>query len=161
MVAQHSAASTEFVAGFPFSLVVEVTGLGAVRFCHGSPRSDTEVVTPGTPADRFAELAAGVAEPTLVTGHTHLQFDRAVAGRRSVNPGSVGLPYHDGEPGLAYWALLGPDVVLRQTRYEVSEAVAAAARVGDPIADTIAELLTSPPSVAEVIADAEARVFSD
>ena len=161
MVARHSPASLAFVAGFPFSAVVEVAGLGPVRFCHGSPRSDTELVTPGTPASRFAALAAGIGERVLVTGHTHLQFDRRVAGRRSLNPGSVGLPFHDGEPGTAYWALLGPEVQLRSTRYDVTEAQRRCREVGDPASDTIIGLLAKPPSVAEVVAHAEQAVFSD
>lgn len=161
MVARHSPASVAFVAGFPFSAVIEVAGLGPVRFCHGSPRSDTELVTSGTPASRFAALAAGVGERVLVTGHTHLQFDRRVAGRRSINPGSVGLPYHDGGPGTAYWALLGPDVQLRSTRYDVTEAQRRCREVGDPAADTMIELLAAPPSVAEVTTHAEQAVFSD
>ena len=142
-------------------MVIEITGLGPVRFCHGSPRSDTEIVTPATPAERFAQLCAGVGEQVLVTGHTHLQFDRRVAGRRSVNPGSVGLPYHDGEPGTAYWALLGPDVTLRKTRYDIAAALAAGPGCGDPGAGKITELLTSPPSPAEIIAETEQLVFSD
>jgi predicted phosphodiesterase len=157
---RHSADSLAFVAAVPFSVVVEVTGLGPVRFCHGSPRSDTEIVTPATPPERFP-LCAGIDEQILVTGHTHLQFDRRVAGRRSVNPGSVGLPYHEGEPGAAYWALLGPDVELRQSRYDVTEAIAAGTRLGDPAAETIAGLLMSPPSPAEIMTDGERLVFSD
>jgi diadenosine tetraphosphatase ApaH/serine/threonine PP2A family protein phosphatase len=161
MPSRHSADSLAFVAAVPFSVVVEVTGLGPVRFCHGSPRSDTEVVTPATPPERFAQLCAGIDEQILVTGHTHLQFDRRVAGRRSVNPGSVGLPYHEGEPGTAYWALLGPDVELRQTRYDVTAAIAAGTRLGDPAAETIAGLLMSPPSPAEIMTEAERLIFSD
>jgi predicted phosphodiesterase len=157
----HSADSLAFVAAVPFSIVVDITGLGPVRFCHGSPRSDTELVTPATSAERFADLCAGIDERVLVTGHTHLQFDRQVAGRRSVNPGSVGLPYHEGEPGTAYWALLGPDVELRQTRYDVNAAVAVGARLGDPAAETVAGLLMSPPSPAKIMADTELLVFSD
>jgi predicted phosphodiesterase len=157
----HSAGSLAFVAAVPFSIVVDITGLGPVRFCHGSPRSDTEIVTPATPAERFAELCAGIDEQVLVTGHTHLQFDRRVAGRRSVNPGSVGLPYHEGEPGTAYWALLGPDVELRQTRYDVSAATAVGVRLGDPAATAIADLLMSPPSPAQIMAESERLVFSD
>ena len=159
--ARHSASSLKFVAAIPFSIVIEIIGLGPVRFCHGSPRSDTEIVTPATPAERFAQLCTGVGEQVLVTGHTHLQFDRRVAGRRSVNPGSVGLPYHDGEPGTAYWALLGPDVTLRQTRYDIGAALAAGAGCGDPAAGKIAELLMSPPSPAEIMAETERLVFSD
>jgi predicted phosphodiesterase len=161
MLAQHSVAAVEFLAGFAFSAVVDVAGLGPIRFCHGSPRSDIELVTPGTPETRFAELVAGIDERVLVTGHTHLQFDRMVAGRRSVNPGSVGLPFHDGMPGTAYWALLGPDVTLCQTRYPISETLQRGASVGDPSAEEIATMLTNPPTPEEIVADAESRVFSD
>ncbi|WP_027342762.1 metallophosphoesterase family protein [Hamadaea tsunoensis] len=161
MPGRHSAAALEFLATFPFSVVVEIEGLGPVRFCHGSPRKDTELVTPQTPADRFAELCEGIDEQVLVTGHTHLQFDRMVAGRRSVNPGSVGLPYHTGEPGTAYWALLGPDVELRQTRYDVDEAVERCRVTGDPSGDTIVRYLLTPPTPDEIIADAETKIFSD
>jgi predicted phosphodiesterase len=157
----HSADSLAFVAAIPFSIVVDITGLGPVRFCHGSPRSDTELVTPATPAGRFAELCAGIDEQVLVSGHTHLQFDRQVAGRRSVNPGSVGLPYHEGEPGTAYWGLLGPDIELRQTSYDVSAAVAVGVRLGDPAAEAIAGLLMSPPSPATIMVESERLVFSD
>jgi predicted phosphodiesterase len=158
---RHSASSLGFVAAIPFSIVIDITGLGPVRFCHGSPRSDTELVTPATPGERFAQLCAGVDEQVLVTGHTHLQFDRQVAGRRSVNPGSVGLPYHDGEPGTAYWALLGPDVTLRQTRYDVAAAVAAGAATGDPAAEQITGLLISPPAPAQILAETKDLIFSD
>lgn len=159
--ARHSASSLEFVAAIPFSVVIEITGLGPVRFCHGSPRSDTELVTPTTPDERFAQLSAGLDEQVLVTGHTHLQFDRWVAGRRSVNPGSVGLPYHDGEPGTAYWALLGPDVTLRQTRYDLVAALEAGVGSGDPAADKVADMLMSPPSPNQIMAETEGLVFSD
>jgi predicted phosphodiesterase len=159
--ALHSPGSLAFVAAVPFAVVVDIAGLGPVRFCHGSPRSDTELVTPATPAGRIAELCAGIDEQVLVTGHTHLQFDRTVAGRRSVNPGSVGLPYHEGEPGTAYWALLGPDVELRQTAYNVSAAIEVGVRLGDPGAEAIAGLLRTPPRPAEIMADAERLVFSD
>jgi putative phosphoesterase len=159
--ARHSTMSLAFMATIPFSVIIEITGLGPVRFCHGSPRSDTEVVTPQTPAERFTELSAGTDEQILVTGHTHMQFDRLVADRRSVNPGSVGLPYHEGEPGTAYWALLGPDVTLRQTSYDVTAATAAGGRLGDPSAGKIADLLLSPPSPSEITADAERLVFTE
>jgi predicted phosphodiesterase len=159
--ARHGTGALAFVGSFPFSVVVDVAGLGAVRFCHGSPRSDNEAVTPGTSEERFRELTAGIDEQVLVTGHTHLQFDRRVAGLRSVNPGSVGLPYHAGEPGVAYWALLGPDVRLRQTHYDVRESVAASVAAGDPAHEKIAELLLRPPAPEEIIAEAEKLVLVD
>jgi hypothetical protein len=59
-----------------------------------------------------------------------MQFDRLAAGRRIVNPGSVGMPY--GPPG-AHWALLGPGIWLRRTRYDTAAAaeVIAASRYPD------------------------------
>jgi hypothetical protein len=78
-----------------------------------------------------------------------------------VNPGSVGLPYHQGPPGTAYWATLGPDVHLRQTSYDVEEAVRRGPAVGDPSADVIERMLRHPPTPDEIVADAESLVFSD
>src|SRR5262245_46376884 len=92
MVERHDATARAFLAGFADHVVVEVAGLGAVRICHGSPRSDEEIVTPATPEERVREFMEGVPERVLVTAHTHLQFDRAVAGIRSLNAGSVGMP---------------------------------------------------------------------
>lgn len=161
MVGQHSPADVDFLAGFPFAVVVEIEGLGLVHFCHGSPRTDTELITPGTPPERMAELADGITERILVTGHTHLQFDRQVAGLRSINPGSVGLPYHYGEPGTAYWAVLGRTVELRSSTYDVQVARARCVRSGDPNWRRVEELLLSPPGIDEVVSDAERRVFAD
>ncbi len=93
-----------------------------------------------------------------MTAHTHLQFDREIAGVRSVNPGSVGMPYQ-GEPG-AYWAMLGPDVELRRTAYDVDEAVAQYRASHDPLAERMIELLQVPPTPAGVTAHAESLEFS-
>ena len=101
-----------FLAGFQARLTVDIEGLVRTLFTHGSPRSDEEIVTYATPERRMRALLEGVEERVLVTAHTHLQFDREVVGIRSINAGSVGLPY-EGRPG-AYWALLGPDVELRR-----------------------------------------------
>jgi putative phosphoesterase len=156
MQEQHAGELREFVERFEEQVVVDVGGLGAVRFCHGSPRSDEECVTPETPAERVREFMDGVAERVLVTAHVHIQFDREVAGIRSVNPGSVGLPY-EGRPG-AYWALLGTDVELRRTEYDVERAAAACRTL--PSGEQLAELLLEPPKPREVIEDAERRVFA-
>jgi putative phosphoesterase len=158
MQERHSPQALAFVDQFEEHAVVEVEGLGRVRFCHGSPRSDEECVTPETPETRIQEFMTGVDERVLVTAHVHLQFERQVAGIRSVNPGSVGLPY-GAAPG-AYWALLGPDVELRRTDYDVSLAAAAYRESGFPDAEQMVEMLEHPPSRAEVIEDAEKRVFA-
>ena len=75
-----------------------------VLYCHATPRSDDEVVTPATPDERLREILSSVEQRVVVAGHTHMQQDRLVGGIRFVNAGSVGLPY-EGEVG-AFWALL-------------------------------------------------------
>jgi predicted phosphodiesterase len=77
--------------------------LDGVFYCHASARNDEEIFTELTPDDRVAPLFAGVGEDTIVCGHTHMQFDRFVAGKRIVNSGSVGMSYD--EPHGAYWRL--------------------------------------------------------
>ncbi len=126
------------VTGWPETVVLDVEGLGPTLFCHGSPRSDTELLTLATNPERLRPILAGVAERVVVCGHTHVQFDRALDGTRLVNAGSVGMAY-EGEPGAAAWALLGPDVELRRTRYD-AEATAARVRAsGFPGADEFVE----------------------
>jgi predicted phosphodiesterase len=114
-----------WLAALPDTQTVEVDGLGPTLFCHGSPRSDEEILTAISPDLRVAEAVKGVAEETVMCGHTHVQFDRLVADKRLMNAGSVGMPY-ESLPG-AYWALLGPDVDLRRTDYD-REAAAEAIR---------------------------------
>ena len=159
MVEHHSPSTRAFVTGFVEGAVVEVTGLGAVRFCHGSPRSDEELITFATPEDRMHALSEGVDEQILVSAHTHIRFDRTVAGIRSVNPGSVGMPY-EGRSGAAFWAFLGPDVELRESGYDVDEAVRRYRSTDDPAAEQMAELLLAPPTPQEVVEHAEAREFA-
>jgi predicted phosphodiesterase len=158
MQAHHTTEMRAFLAGFEEDVVVDVDGLGPVRFCHGSPRSDEECVTPETPEARVREFSADVAESVIVTAHVHIQFDREVAGIRSVNAGSVGLPY-EGRPG-AYWALLGPDIELRRTEYDVDETVALYRASGQPNVEQIVEMMVEPPEPREVIDHAEKVIFA-
>ncbi len=158
MVERHSPETHAFLAGFVESAVVEIAGLGAVRFCHGSPRSDEELITYATAEPRMRALLDGVPVKVLVSAHTHVRFDRIVAGIRSVNPGSVGMPYE--ERAGAYWALLGPDVDLRRTEYDIDEAVRRYRATDDPMAEQMVEILISPPTPDEVVEHAEALEFS-
>jgi putative phosphoesterase len=158
MVEHHSRDDRDFLATFQETAVLVVNGLGAVRFCHGSPRSLEECVTEATPQERMAELLRGVGEDVLVTAHTHVQYERRVLGKRAVNPGSVGLPY-EGRPG-AYWALLGPDIELRRTDYDVEAAAARMRSRDEPGVGGIVELLLNPPSRQEAIEHAETVRFS-
>jgi putative phosphoesterase len=137
-----------FLAGLAETLTLDVDGLGSALFCHGSPRSDEEIITAVTPEARLGRILAGVGEAVVVCGHTHHQFDRSVGGIRVVNAGSVGMPY-EGRPG-AFWAMLGPDVELRSTAYDLDAAAAVIMASGYPGADELVDTLRNPPGADEV-----------
>jgi putative phosphoesterase len=149
-------AFADTVATWPLTVELDVDGLGRVLFCHGSPRSDEEILTRISPDERVIEALAGVEADVVVCGHTHVQFDRVVAGRRLVNAGSVGLPY-EGRPG-AFWALLGPGVELRRTAYDVEPMIAGLEALGDPAALDRVGWLRDPPDPDEVSAYFESQV---
>lgn len=109
----------QLLAGWPQTLRIEIRGLGEVLFCHATPRNDTEIFTRLTPEERLLPIFEGANAPVVVCGHTHMQFDRTIGRTRVVNAGSVGMPFE--EPG-AYWLLLGPDVQLRHTPYDLAQA---------------------------------------
>jgi len=158
MVEAHGQSGRDELAGFAPTVSVEVAGLGTVLCSHGSPRSDEECVTVETPEERLREALDGVEADVVATAHTHVQYDRRVLGRRLFNPGSVGMPY-EGRQG-AYWALLGPELELRRTGYDVVQAVAAYRATTDPLVEEMVEILLSPPAPAEAIEHAERVVFS-
>ncbi len=108
---QLSEEEIEFLHELPETQVI-----GDVLYCHASPRNDLDIFTERTPEERIAFLFAGLEVPTVVCGHTHMQYDRRVGGVRVVNAGSVGMPYEE-EPG-AYWLL---DLVHRRTLYDGAE----------------------------------------
>ena len=107
------------LARWPKTLQLEIGGLGQVLFCHSTPRSETEGFTRLTAEDRLFPIFEGLNATVVVCGHTHMQFDRMIGRTRVVNAGSVGMPF--GEPG-AYWLLLGPEVQLRHTPYDLAKA---------------------------------------
>jgi putative phosphoesterase len=116
---QLSKPQRELIKDWPAKVHLDVAGLGEVLFCHATPRNDTEIFTRMTPEERLVPVFEGVSAAVVVCGHTHMQFDRMVGPIRVVNAGSVGMPF--GQPG-AYWLLLGSDVGLRRTDYDLEAA---------------------------------------
>ncbi len=131
---QQAAASAALISrphrdlldGLPLTVTVDIDGLGQTLFCHASPRRDDEMLLVDSPPGRWEAALSGLSSgvQVVVCGHTHMQFDRLAAGRRVINPGSVGMAY--GPPG-AHWAVLGPDVMLRRTEYDTTAAAEAIA----------------------------------
>jgi predicted phosphodiesterase len=139
------------LAGWPLTRTVDVDGLGEVFFCHATARNDVECFTRLTPEERVTRLFDGVASPIVVCGHTHMQFDRTSGSLRVVNAGSVGAPF--APPGGAHWLLLGPDVELRQTAYDLAGAAEQMRTTGFPMVETLAvRYVLQPPPESEMLA---------
>ena len=136
------------IASWPKTLRLQIEGLGEVLFCHGTPRSETEVFTRLTLEDRLLPLFEGLNVAVVICGHTHMQFDRMIGRTRVVNAGSVGEPF--GKPG-AYWALLGPDVQLRYTPYNLMQASEQILATSHPQAQAVAHNLLHPPSETDIL----------
>jgi len=97
-----------FLHGLPPTVQID-----RVLYCHATPRNDMDIFTVDTPAERIAFLFEDVDADVVVCGHTHMQFERTIAGKRVINSGSVGKPF-EAKPG-AYWTL---DLEHRFTPYE-------------------------------------------
>ena len=137
------------LSGWPPTLQLHIDGLGDAVFCHATPRNDTEMFTRLTPEDRLTPIFDPLNVPLVVCGHTHMQFDRSVGKTRVLNAGSVGMPFQG--PG-AYWLLLGPDVQLRRTHYDLEEAAARIRASGYPQAEEFAARnVLRPPSEQEML----------
>jgi predicted phosphodiesterase len=105
-----------FLSSFELTVVLD-----DVLYCHATPYDDEPFVTVLTSDETARETIGDVAQPTVVIGHTHSQFDRRLGDVRLVNAGSVGMPYED-RPG-AYWALVRDgQPELRRTDYDLDAA---------------------------------------
>jgi len=146
---QLDAEQERILAGWPSTLRLEIPGVGEVLFCHATPRNDTEIFTRLTPEDALRPVFEGVDVSLAVCGHTHMQFDRKVGDLRVVNAGSVGMPF--GGTG-AFWLLLGPDVQLRHTLYDLDGAAERVRASEYPQAREFAEKnILRPPSEEEIL----------
>jgi putative phosphoesterase len=126
-----SAEDVTFLQGLP-----ETLELDAVLYCHATPRSDEEIVTPATSDEDLAEILEGVDQQAVIAGHTHMQQDRQIGAVRFVNAGSVGLPY-EGELA-AFWALVDDgEIELRKTSLEVDRVADAYRRSDWPRAEEL------------------------
>ncbi len=146
---QLSAEHQRLIAGWPMTLTLDVPGLGDVMFCHATPRNDTEIFLRTTPEDRLRPVFESLGVAMVVCGHTHMPFDRMIGSVRVVNAGSVGMPFG---PAGADWLLLGPDVELRHTSYDLAEAAERIRATRYPQAeDFAARYVLQPPSEASML----------
>jgi Icc-related predicted phosphoesterase len=136
-------------ASWPKTLRVALPGLGELLFCHATPRNENECFTRLTLEERLLPIFEGLNVVMVVCGHTHMQFDRMVGETRVVNAGSVGMPF--GKPG-ADWLLLGPEVQLRHTTYDLTPAAERIRNTKYPQSqDFVARNMLQPPSEEEML----------
>jgi len=140
----------QWIASWPETIRFAIPGLGEVLFCHATPRNDTEIFTRLTPEDRLFPIFENLDVSLVICGHTHMQFDRTIGRIRVVNAGSVGMPFAG--PG-ADWLLLGPDVQLRHTAYDLAQAAERIRATKYPQAEEFAARnVLQPPTEEETLA---------
>ena len=146
---QLDAEHRRVVAGWPKTMRLQISGLGAVLFCHATPRNEDDIFTRLTPEERLRPIFEGLDASMVVCGHTHMQFDRMIGNTRVMNAGSVGMPF--GPPG-ADWLLLGPDVEPRHTAYDLESAAVRIRGTHYPQADDFAaNNILRPPSAEQML----------
>jgi putative phosphoesterase len=81
----------DFFEGMPNYGKMQLPGLPAFCYCHGSMNSSREQLQKNSPAAKTAlEL---VDTDILLCGHTHVQGTFKYRGKKLINPGSVGIPF--------------------------------------------------------------------
>src|ERR671937_851682 len=65
-----------FVGSWPGTVQLDVDGLGRVLLCHGSPRSDEEILTVATPDETAAEAIVEPVPRDEVVAHFERQAGR-------------------------------------------------------------------------------------
>jgi putative phosphoesterase len=92
----------QYLRELPTEVEREVDG---VKFllCHAVPSNPLYEYCPPD-ADRWREETSAMAADVLLTGHTHLPFQRKIDKKLIVNPGSLGQPKHGrAEACYAVW----------------------------------------------------------
>jgi len=83
----------KFLRTFQATVEIPLPMEGSLLCYHGSPYSNTDVITAGTPDDDLESLLSGFQALVMSGGHTHVQMLRRYRESILVNPGSVGLGY--------------------------------------------------------------------
>src|SRR5262249_29756455 len=145
----------DVMASWPLTRRPEGSGIGTVVFCHATPRNDDEGFLKTTAEEKIRPLFDGLGAALVVCGRTHMQFDRMVATTRVVNAGSDGMPV--GEPG-AYWLLIGPNVELRRTAYDLEDAARRIRVTSYPLAEEFAASNVLQPPTEQQMLDVFSKV---
>ncbi len=131
----------QFLQALPFDIRFK-TERTSVRLVHGSPRRINEYLFEDRDERSLERITRSAGCDTLIFGHTHKPWARAIAGVWMVNAGSAGKP-KDGDP-RACWALVTiesgkpPVINFRRVAYDVA-AITAAIRAEDGLPNEFAD----------------------
>jgi putative phosphoesterase len=108
-----------WLAELPITLEKTVAGHRFHLF-HAAPQQLTLYLPPQTPANRWIQLFGQIDAEFFLLGHTHMQMDFAIDGRRFVNPGSVGQPKPRGQ--MAHYGVWEDgEIHLKAVSYEYTK----------------------------------------
>lgn len=122
-----------FLRGLPLQIRLEGQR-PRLLLVHGSPRKINEYLYQDRPQATFERIAALAGCEVLLFGHTHLPYQKSIAGTLFVNAGSVGKP-KDGDPRAGYVLLetgRRTRVDFRRVPYDVAAAARAVRESGLP-----------------------------
>ena len=121
------------IALWPDTLVIYPPDAPPLRIVHGSPRDHAEAIYPHVTEAELAPMLTGIAETTIVAGHTHRPMDRRIGHWHVLNPGSVGMML-DNDHRASYLILDGDAAgwrgELRRVPYDKAPLFAEFARLG-------------------------------
>lgn len=90
----------DFFQELPNHGKLELSGLPAFYYCHGSMQSSRELLYKDS--DNAKKALDNLDTDILLCGHTHVQGTFEYHGKKVINPGSVGIPwYHKGKAQFA------------------------------------------------------------
>lgn len=109
----------ELLASFLPEMYIDLPDGRRLYCCHGSPRSNSESLTPDLSTEVLDERLDGQSAAVLAFGHTHNQGTFYHRGQLLINPGSVGMPLRsDKSRGLHWYAPFAEYAVLEADREE-------------------------------------------
>lgn len=97
-----------FFNSLPVCREMRFEGAASILACHGSPNKNNEKMLPDN--ENTKRIMEESEQKYILCGHTHRQFVTEHAGKRLINPGSIGVSLHGG--GKAEF------MILRQKGYE-------------------------------------------
>jgi len=124
----HSFEWLKSIAGTPLIHLRE----RKILLVHGTP-SDPYwgKFSPKEDADTMFDEMDKIGVNTMFTGHSHVSFMLTKAGKRIINPGSVGQP-RNGNPQAQYAIIDNDSVIFRSVEYDTDAAVNEIKQAGLP-----------------------------